>query len=300
MRHENRQVEIEIGNEAKNLSCIVVPMKASFFEFVKANFIQDLAKDQDIVDIGNIERVKAPTESHGDAFVEYMIEVTFKAQEVRHTVKVTAYATSSQVMVQPMHEKAGPQEHLGNRGSPRYFVENFLLPWSKAALREKRFNETIKQMYSNAIKEEIKRLDMNKLDLKKSSKSNVDSSGFEKSENVNKTKAKCVAKGCSYQGINPSNRSAVGTCSNCGNFEHFVCVGITSEHKEAISLGRMQYYCSLCFSKNPTIGVDPKPQMRSRVNSLPIMAQGYLQKSIQNEEEKMCDYVIIKQRIMMT
>ena len=61
----------------------------------------------------------------------------------------------------------------------------------------------------------------------------------------------CVAKVCCYQGINPSNKSDVSVCSKCGNFEHFVCVRITNEHKEAITLGKMKYFCSLCFSKDP-------------------------------------------------
>ena len=84
------------------------------------------------------------------------------------------------------------------------------------------------------------------------------------------------SEGCSFQGINPNNKSAVGLCSKCGNVEHFACVKIKPEHKDDILKGIMKYYCSVCFSKNPSIGSTENTQTRPRLDSIPIMGQGYL------------------------
>ena len=94
-RQENREADIVIGREAKDLSNITVPMRASFFEFVKAFFVQDLLSDPSILEISNAECVKASTESHGEANVEYSLELTFLASQISHTVKLTAYTTTS-------------------------------------------------------------------------------------------------------------------------------------------------------------------------------------------------------------
>ena len=48
LKHENKKNEIVIGKEAKDGSNITVPMRASFFEFVKANFIQEIENDDNI------------------------------------------------------------------------------------------------------------------------------------------------------------------------------------------------------------------------------------------------------------
>ena len=114
---------------------------------------------------------------------------------------------------------------------------------------------------------------LSKLDHKKSSKGTHDQAA----DVSNKLKAKCAAKICSFQGLNPQNKSAVGTCVKCGNHEHFSCVGITAQYKEDVMLGRMSYICSLCFNKNPSI-IQKSPS-RPRLNSLPIVAQGYLFKA---------------------
>ena len=286
LKHENKKQEISIGKEAKDASNITVPMRASFFEFVKSHFIQDIENNEDIVNIENAEGAKAATENFGDAYVEYSMDITFKVKDLTHTVKLTAYTTSSQIMVQPMGEKAGIKDHLGSRGTPRFFVETFLLPWSERCIKEKRFNETIQKMYIAAIKEEIKKLDLLKFEMKKSSKNSIDLSSSESGNISLRGEAKCCAKNCNFQGLNPHNKAAVGTCANCGNFEHFACVKIRSEHKEDITKGTMLYYCSTCFSKNPSNPAKkimsirneeelvPKP--RHRLDSLPVMGNGYL------------------------
>ena len=150
LKHENKQQEIAIGKEAKDCSNITVPMKASFFEFVKANFIQDLENNEEILKIENAEGAKA-----GDAYVEYSMEISFKIADSTHGVKMTAYTTTSQLMFQPIGEKAGTKAHLGQRGTPRFFVEHFIMHLSETSIKERRFNESIQTMYTSALKEEI-------------------------------------------------------------------------------------------------------------------------------------------------
>ena len=173
MRHENRKHDIAIGKEAKDFSNISVVMRPSFFDFVKANFVQDLQKSSDILKVANIEGIKVATEDHGEAFVEYSVEITFEANKGCHTIKLTAYTTNSHVMIQPMHEKSGLKENLGNLSSPRYFVEQFLLPWSNECISNNRFDEATRSVYLNLLKEEIKKLDLTKLDQKKTTRVSV-------------------------------------------------------------------------------------------------------------------------------
>ena len=267
IQHEKRLVDIEIGKEAKNFSNVTVPMRASFFEHVKACFIKDLLTFPDILRVENVEVAKAATESHGDADVEYTVDITFSKSDHEHSVKLTAYTTSSQLMVQPLKEKPGQLSHLGGRGTPRYFVEQYLLPWSENVLKDSNFDEQSRNNYINEIREQIKKLDLGKLEQRKSMKNN-----------------KCVAKSCNFQGLNPNNKSAVGVCDNCGHFEHFSCVGVSQEYKDEIVQGKSKYYCSQCFSKNPSIANTKQDEksltpVRSRLGSQPIIAQGYLFKA---------------------
>jgi len=74
---------------------------------------------------------------------------------------------SSQKMIQPVNEKPGPHQHLGGRGTPRFFAEYFLLPWSSDVLDDK-FDPKL-ATYLNKLKEQIKRLDINKLNNQKKS-----------------------------------------------------------------------------------------------------------------------------------
>jgi hypothetical protein len=80
-------------------------MKASFFDYVKANFINDLEDNENILSVENAEGAKAATENAGDAYVEYSMEISFKASKHIHVVKLIAYTTTSQLMFQPVGEK---------------------------------------------------------------------------------------------------------------------------------------------------------------------------------------------------
>ena len=242
--HETRRKqEFIIAKEAKDGSNIILQMKASFFEFIKAKFIEDLQQNGDIGEIENAEAARATTDSSGDAYVEYSMDITFLANQMSHTVKFIAYTTTCQIMIQPKGEPSGLKAHLGSKGTPRFFAETFLVPWCEQAIKSKTFDAKLSSSYINAIKEEIKRLDVSKPEIKKISKS---------TNSAESSEAKCVSKGCSFQGLNPNNKSAVGVCAKCGSFEHFACVKIKAEHKEDILKGTMKYYCSACFSKNPS------------------------------------------------
>ena len=271
MSHEKRKHDFVLAKEAKDGSNVIIQMRASFFEFTKAKFIDEIQHNDDVSDVQNGEAVKAATEGSGDAYVEYSMDISFMAKDKAHTIKMIAYTTTCQLMIQPKGEQSGLKSHLGSRGTPRYFADTFFLPWCEKAVETKAFDENISGVYMAALREEIKRMEMNKQELRKGTKN--------ASLNNDISDAKCASKGCSFQGINPNNKSAVGVCSKCGNFEHFACVKIKQEHKEDILKGIMKYYCSDCFSKNPSIGsmnsvVSNKT--RPRLDSIPIMGQGYL------------------------
>ena len=158
-------------------------------------------------------------------------------------------------------------------------------------------------MYTAALKEEIKKLEQKRVTK------NTQETLIEEGNASAKGEAKCVNKNCSFRGLDPHNKSAVGVCANCGQFEHFACVKIKAEHKEDISKGIMKYFCSSCFSKNPSNPalttqdtLDPKsltPRYRSRIGSIPIISQGYLdykntgEKNIKSTKNKceVCEYV---------
>ena len=80
-----------------------------------------------------------------------------------------------------------------------------------------------------------------------------------KSNPITSENTKCVAKNCIYKGLNIGNKDAVGVCAKCGYFEHFGCVKIKTDDREEIKKGNMKYFCSNCFSKNPSIGISCSP-----------------------------------------
>ena len=244
LKHEARKQDFIIAN-------LIVQMKASSFDFTKAKFIHEIQQNPDIVEIENTEAAKAATEVSGDAFVEYVMDISF-----------------SQIMIQPKGEQSGLKQHLGLRGTPRFFAETFLIPWCNKAVETKAFDDKISVVYADAIREAIRKFDINKVDLKKSLKNAISTGGI--------IEVKCVSKGCSFQGINPNNKTVVCVCDKCSNFEHFACVKIKPEHKEDILKGSMKYFCSECFSKNPSIGSSITQITRPRLNSIPVMGQGYL------------------------
>ena len=278
LKHElTRKQDYCLSKEAKNVANVVVQMRTSFFEFTKSKFVH-LRENSEILDIKNIQSAKAPTDTSGDAFVEYSVEIVFKADPNVFTIKLTAYTTTCQLMLQPVGEKNGVKTDLGNRGSPRYFVDVFLFPWCQEVIDTKKFDEKISSTLIKALWDEVKRLES--LKSKNKNSKHVNSNG-------DVLDVKCVSKHCTFQGLNPNNKAAVGNCFQCGGFEHFTCAKIKAGHKEDVLNGLMKFYCSDCFTRNSLTEERP----RGRLDSLPILSQGYLPKNSKMQDLKAITYV---------
>ena len=258
LRNEtNRKEAFNYGVDAKDGSSVVILMKTSFFEHLKAAYIQDLVKMDNITAADNALASKAQTEHSGDAFVEYSFDITFVVNSHVHSIKFTAYATTCKIQLQPLGEPPRNLDHLGKKTVTRYFADTFLFPWCEAASANKKYNE--KEMIE-AIKSEIVRLDLLKVDTRKgNTRSRISSAPS--------PDYKCVARNCKYTGLNSSNKLAVGVCDKCGCYEHFECSKTKSEDRDKILKGEHKYYCSICFIKNPTtiaFGGNTVTKIRSR------------------------------------
>ena len=242
LRHESRKEAFTLGVEARDGSNMVIEMKTSFFEYMKSNFINDVTKKDGIESIENAVAAKAQTESSGNAFVEFSLDIGFKVLDKILFTKLTAYTTSCRVLFQPMGSTPQMKALLGNKSVPRFFVDNYFLPWCEEVSTKKNFDE--KKLLDD-IREEIKRLDMIKLEAKKARKEG-------RLTSVSSPEVRCVAKVCKYTGLNSSNKSAVGICAKCGGFEHYECSKTKQETRDDIQRGEAQYFCSVCFLKNPS------------------------------------------------
>ena len=242
LRNETRKEPFNLGVEARDGSNMVIEMKTSFFEHVKAVFIDDLKKKDGIESVDNAVAAKAETESSGTAFVEYSLDIGFKVLDKVFITKLTAYTTSCRVMFQPVGSPPQMKALLGNKSIPRFFVDTYFLPWCEEAYAKKNYDE--KQLLED-IKEEIKRLDMIKLEAKKARKEG-------RLTSISSAEVRCVAKVCKYTGLRSNNKSAVGICAKCGGFEHYECSKTKQETREDIQKGEAQYFCSVCFLKNPS------------------------------------------------
>ena len=278
LSQESNKEPYSNGKEAKDGSCFTITMRASVFERVKEGFIEDLSKDNRItkisnglaatatVNVGNGKAAVVTGNGSKVAIVEYSMDISFGMDEKAHTVKMTAYSTTSSIMLQPKGEKPELFAHLGGKCTPKYFAETFLLPWCEKEVSSKEYDPN---KFIEAIKDEIKRLEEENGGKKlESPKQNVKRSknlaelsydAGKKLRNVIKekskdlsAKSKCSAKNCQYNGkVNPNNKSAVGNCDKCGGYEHFVCLNISPEEKEDFINGSSKFYCSGCFGANP-------------------------------------------------
>ena len=248
LRHETRKDPYNMGTEARNGSNIVMELRTSFFEHVKAKFVNDLLGNDGIKHVENAQGAKASTESSGDAYVEYTVDIVFQVQDKEYTVKLTAYTTSCRVMFQPVGDPPQTRIQPSNKSIPRFFADTYFLPWCQETCSNETYNETIKNEMMDAIRSEIKRLDLTKMVSKK-----VNTRGRLTSVPNSGSETKCVARGCKYTGIQTNNKNAVGMCAKCGGFEHFECSKTKQEDREDILKGVIKYFCSLCFASYPSM-----------------------------------------------
>jgi uncharacterized C2H2 Zn-finger protein len=197
-----------------------------------------------VTTIENAVGTKVQTGNSGQAFVEYAMDIKFKVDETIHAVKFTAYATTCKIMIQPLGEKSKTMESLDQKSLSRYFADTFFFPWCEVAYTNKLYDE---KELMDALRNELARLDLLKVDARKG---NVARGRLSSLPPPN---VKCVAKTCKYTGLNSNNKLAVGVCSKCRYYEHFECSKTKPEDRELILRGEHKYFCSICFSKNPTL-----------------------------------------------
>ena len=140
VRHESRKEAFNTGTDAKDGSNVVLLFKTSFFEHVKNHFLQDLIQQNDITQIKNAVGAKVSSEASGDAFVEYSVEVQFKAHNSDYSCKMIVYTTSCKIMFQPLGVEA-TTKISSSKSISRYFVDTFFLPWCETAYQKKEFDE---------------------------------------------------------------------------------------------------------------------------------------------------------------
>ena len=73
IRAERRTNEVSL-KESKNGSNVTIALRASLFEFVKSNFIQDIQNNTSIVEVKNAEGVKVSSEGSCEAFGEDSVQ----------------------------------------------------------------------------------------------------------------------------------------------------------------------------------------------------------------------------------
>ena len=127
MRHEDRKEVYNLGVEARDGSNMVIETRTSFFEHIKAQFIDDLLRVEGIETVDNALAAKAATENSGGAIVEYSLDITFKVKDEMFTIKITAYTTSCRLMFQPVGGNPQTRIQPGSKSIPRYFVDTFFL-----------------------------------------------------------------------------------------------------------------------------------------------------------------------------
>ena len=146
VRHESRKDPYDQGTEAKDGSNVVVLCKTSFFEHVKNYFVQSLLQESQIKSIQNAVATKVNSESSGEAFVEFSVEIQFTANEHDYRVKLIAYTTSCKIMCQPIGVPSTTRIHTTSKSVSRYFIDTFFLPWCQVAYKKKimtRLNDLI-------------------------------------------------------------------------------------------------------------------------------------------------------------
>ena len=194
-----------------------------------------LLKDERIKTINPKRKVVADTDHHGQADVEFQLEVIFNIDGNKHKVKVSCYTTTCNLLVQNMGESPQAKFHLGDRHSSRFFADEFILPIGRNALQTV---PNIDDKFIPFLRQEIRKLQ--ELHFK----------------NKNKTikplqKVKCVSQSCRSGGnLIASNVEKYGQCVLCDGCEHYNCAKIKDERNISYMDGSETFVCTSCFSKN--------------------------------------------------
>ena len=120
---------------------MVLQFKTSFFEHLKNTFIPDLLQMKNITEVKNAIGAKASSETAGEAFVEYSLEIQFTVQDQFYSIKMIAYTTTCRIMVQPVDASTNTKVVSSNKFIPRYFVDTYLLPWCEQAYLKRDYDE---------------------------------------------------------------------------------------------------------------------------------------------------------------
>ena len=141
----------------------MILLRTSFFEYVKNEYIRELACMKGITGIQNAMGARAATEM-SEAFVEYSLDVSFDVQNTPYTVKISAYTTSCRIMFQPIGSSVNSKVISSSKFISRFFVDSYFLPWCQKSCLKKGYDS---EALMAAINGEIKHLDMLKLGNKR-------------------------------------------------------------------------------------------------------------------------------------
>ena len=146
---------IQITNEAVSGASTTIRLKTSLFEYAKCYLMETLKQDERIIKAEAVKKVVADTNFHGEADVEFQLEILFKIRSHQHKVKILCFTTTCKMMVQLMGEAPEIKEYLGNKSVTKYFSEHFLISFGEQILAT---NPNIDDTFIPKLKEEMKRL----------------------------------------------------------------------------------------------------------------------------------------------
>ena len=170
--------------------------------------------------------------------MEYSVDVDFKTNDVKNSVKIKIYTTSCRFQIQNVGSTHEKKPHLGNEFVPKYFAQTFIMPLGQIILTEV---PDLDQIFIPLLANELER-------LQKLEKKNV----VKKNKPV--SDVKCVNKSCQWKKIDVKNKSAFGTCDICQAFEHYSCAGTQPQLKEDIRQNIAKFVCTACFESDPLLG----------------------------------------------
>ena len=231
-----RSPPLSITNEAVNGSCVTVAFRTSLFEFFKSSFTKEISTDERITRVDPVRRVVADTNHHGEANVEYQLEVEFCVSGIEHKVKILCFETTCTVLVQNMGGKPKEMSHLGNQYTSMYFTREFIMNIGQKAFKD--FPD-MDEEFIPLLQEELKKMQEIYFRNKK------------KSIKPLPKVVKCCSLKCRSTGnLDIKNIDKYAQCDICKGYEHFNCANIKDEGKHKYINGLEKFVCSSCFVNN--------------------------------------------------